>query len=188
MEIRPTSLPDVIELLPKKIGDARGFFSETYSELTFARSGIDIHWVQDNQSYSAERHVLRGLHFQAAPYSQDKLVRVLRGAIFDVAVDIRKRSPTFGQWVGIEVSAARWNQLLIPKGFAHGFLTLVPETEVFYKVSAPYSAECDRAVRHDDPAFGVNWPLEGGSQSFPTKISARRTMPILAVHSASDRG
>jgi dTDP-4-dehydrorhamnose 3,5-epimerase len=120
--------------------------------------------VQDNQSYSAEKHVLRGLHFQVSPVAQDKLIRVLRGSIFDVAVDIRSGSPTYGKWVSCVLSAAKFNQLLVPKGFAHGFLTLEPDVEVLYKVSAPYSPQCDRGIAWNDPAIGIDWPLKPGEQ------------------------
>jgi dTDP-4-dehydrorhamnose 3,5-epimerase len=161
MEIRRLELDGVIEIVPKKLGDARGFFSETYSQKRLAEAGIDIDWVQDNQSFSAEKGVLRGLHFQLAPFAQDKLIRVLRGSIFDVAVDLRKASPTYGKWVSSVLSAEAWNQLLVPKGFAHGFVTLEPNVEVLYKVSAPYSPEHDRGIRWNDPAIGVAWPLEG---------------------------
>jgi dTDP-4-dehydrorhamnose 3,5-epimerase len=160
MEIRRLELDGVIEIVPKKFGDARGFFSETYSQKRLAEAGIDIDWVQDNQSFSAEKGVLRGLHFQLAPFAQDKLIRVLRGSIFDVAVDLRKASPTYGKWVSSVLSAEAWNQLLVPKGFAHGFVTLEPNVEVLYKVSAPYSPEHDRGIRWNDPAIGVAWPLE----------------------------
>jgi dTDP-4-dehydrorhamnose 3,5-epimerase len=161
MEIRKLDLDGVAEITPAKFGDARGFFSETFSRKRFEEAGLVTEWVQDNQSFSAEKSVLRGLHFQVAPFAQDKLVRVLKGSIFDVAVDIRKGSPTFGRWVSCVLSAKAWNQLLIPKGFAHGFLTLEPEAEVFYKVSAAYAPECDRAIRWDDPRISVDWPLDG---------------------------
>ena len=134
--------------------------------------------MQDNQSFSAEKGTLRGLHFQVAPVAQDKLIRVLKGAIFDVAVDIRNGSPTYGKWVSCELSAEKFNQLLIPRGFAHGFLTLVPDVEVLYKVSAPYSPECDRGVRWNDPAIGVAWPLEPGQQ--PVLSGKDAQAPMLA--------
>jgi dTDP-4-dehydrorhamnose 3,5-epimerase len=161
MEIRRLELDGVIEIVPRKFGDARGFFSETYSAKRFAEEGIDIGWVQDNQSFSAEKGVLRGLHFQLAPFAQDKLIRVLRGSIFDVAVDLRKASPSYGKWVSCVLSAEAWNQLLVPKGFAHGFVTLEPDVEVLYKVSAPYAPEHDRGIRWNDPSIGIAWPLEG---------------------------
>lgn len=159
MELRSLGIEGVIEIIPKKFGDGRGYFAETYARSGFHEAGITQDWVQDNQSFSAERGVLRGLHFQVTPFAQDKLIRVLRGSIFDVAVDIRRNSPTFGRWVSCTLSAAAFNQLLVPKGFAHGFVTLEAETEVFYKVSKPYSAACDRSIFYADPDLAVNWPL-----------------------------
>jgi dTDP-4-dehydrorhamnose 3,5-epimerase len=161
MQVRELAIPGVLEIIPPKFGDDRGFFSETYVESKLAGHGVPTGWVQDNQSYSAPVHVLRGLHYQTPPFAQDKLVRVVRGAIYDVAVDIRRGSPHFGKWVGLEVSAKRWNQILVPVGFAHGFITLEPDTEVIYKVTAPYSKECDRAIRWNDPDIGVAWPISG---------------------------
>ena len=163
--------------MPKKFGDARGFFSETWSQQRLAEAGIDIRWVQDNQSFSAERGVLRGLHFQLAPFAQDKLIRVLRGSIFDVAVDLRKGSTSYGKWTSCVVSADKWNQLLVPKGFAHGFMTLEPGVEVLYKVSAPYAPEHDRAIRWNDPAIGIQWPLDGREPVLSAKDGAA---PFLA--------
>jgi dTDP-4-dehydrorhamnose 3,5-epimerase len=177
MEVRRLAIADVVEFIPKKFGDARGFFSETYSRQRMAELGFDIDWVQDNQSHSAASHVLRGLHFQVAPAAQDKLIRVLRGSIFDVAVDLRPGSPSYGKWVSCELSAARFNQLLVPRGFAHGFLTLEPDCEVFYKVSAPYAPEADRAIRYDDPAIAIAWPLAGGAPQLSAKD---RDAPLLA--------
>lgn len=177
MQIRKLKLEGALEVVTKAFGDARGYFSETYSRPRFAEAGIDIDWVQDNQSFSAEQGVLRGLHFQVAPFVQDKLVRVLRGSIFDVLVDLRKGSPTYGQWDSCVLSAERRNQLLVPKGFAHGFLTLEPAVEVFYKVSAPYAPECDRAIRWDDPSIGVAWPLQGRQPVLSAKDAAA---PFLA--------
>ncbi|KQT85127.1 dTDP-4-dehydrorhamnose 3,5-epimerase [Aurantimonas sp. Leaf443] len=161
LSIRPLDIPDVLEITPRKFGDDRGFFSETFNRERMRQAGIDLDWMQDNQSLSAEPFTLRGLHFQTPPVAQDKLVRVLKGRILDVAVDIRRGSPTFAKWVALELSAAAFNQILVPKGFAHGFLTLEPDTEVLYKVSAPYSAEHDRSIRFDDATFGVDWPLGG---------------------------
>lgn len=158
-DIRPTSLEGVLEIVPAKFGDDRGFFSETYNAAHLAKSGIDLTFVQDNHSLSARRGVLRGLHYQLAPRAQDKLIRVVRGAIFDVAVDIRKGSPTFAQWVGVELSAEKWNQLLVPKGFAHGFVTLTENTEVVYKVTNYYAPEHDRSIRYDDPDIAIDWPV-----------------------------
>jgi len=159
MQVRPLGLDGVFEVSPRKFGDDRGFFSETYNAKSFAEAGIDLTFVQDNHSYSAAKGVVRGLHYQLPPFAQDKLVRVTRGAILDVAVDIRKSSRTFGKWVSLEVSAEKWNQILVPKGFAHGFITLVENTEVIYKVTDYYSPEQDRSIRFDDPAIGIEWPL-----------------------------
>lgn len=159
MMVRPLELDGLLEISPSKFGDDRGFFSETYNAKSFAEAGIDLNFVQDNHSYSAAKGVVRGLHYQLPPFAQDKLVRVIRGAILDVAVDIRKSSPTFGKWVALEVSAEKWNQILVPKGFAHGFMTLVDNTEVIYKVTNYYSPEHDRSIRFDDPAIGIEWPL-----------------------------
>ena len=178
MQVNDLGLGGVVEIIPKKFGDARGFFSETYQRQRFLDAGITQDWMQDNQSFSAEKGTLRGLHFQVAPVAQDKLIRVLKGAIFDVAVDIRNGSPTYGKWVSCELSAEKFNQLLIPRGFAHGFLTLVPDVEVLYKVSAPYSPECDRGVRWNDPAIAVAWPLEPGQQ--PVLSGKDAQAPMLA--------
>jgi dTDP-4-dehydrorhamnose 3,5-epimerase len=177
MQVRDLGLKGVLEIVPDRFGDERGFFSETWNAARFRDAGIDLAWVQDNHSLSSAPFVLRGLHFQVPPFAQDKLVRVVRGAIFDVAVDIRHGSPSFGRWIGIEISAQRWNQILVPKGFAHGFLTLVPETEVVYKVSAPYSGEHDRGIRFDDPQVGIDWPL-GGATPVLSEKDARA--PLLA--------
>ncbi|WP_213979716.1 dTDP-4-dehydrorhamnose 3,5-epimerase [Sphingomonas sp. dw_22] len=157
-EFRRLAIPEVIEILPVKQGDHRGFFSEVYKRSAFEAEGISIDWVQDNQSLSAEPGTVRGLHFQAPPFAQAKLVRVLRGAIFDVAVDIRRGSPSYGQWVGLELSSEKFNQLLIPAGFAHGFMTLTPDVEVLYKVDAPYARECEGAIRWNDPELAIEWP------------------------------
>jgi dTDP-4-dehydrorhamnose 3,5-epimerase len=164
MQVNDLGLGGVLEIIPKKHGDARGFFSETYQRQRFIDAGVTQDWMQDNQSYSAEKGVLRGLHFQTAPVAQDKLIRVLKGSIFDVAVDIRNGSATYGKWVARVLSAEAFNQLLIPKGFAHGFLTLEPNVEVLYKVSAPYAPQCDRGILWNDPAIGIAWPLEPGQQ------------------------
>ena len=159
MIVRALSLDGVFEISPRKFGDDRGFFSETYNAKSFAEAGINLTFIQDNHSYSAAKGVVRGLHYQLPPFAQDKLLRVIRGAILDVAVDIRKSSPTFGKWVAQEVSAEKWNQILVPKGFAHGFMTLVENTEVIYKVTNYYSPEHDRSIRFDDPAIGIDWPI-----------------------------
>ena len=160
MEITETALPGVLILTPARHGDARGFFSETWNQRTLATHGIEIDFVQDNESLSAEKGTLRGLHYQSPPAAQDKLVRVVKGAILDVAVDYRQGSPSFGKWVAEELSAENGRQLLAPKGFLHGFLTLTENTQVAYKCSDFYSPECDGAVRFDDPAIGVDWGID----------------------------
>lgn len=157
-EFRRLAIPDVIEVVPPRHGDHRGFFSEVFKRSAFEAEGLRFDWVQDNQSFSAEKGTVRGLHFQAPPFAQAKLVRVLRGAIFDVAVDIRKGSPSYGRWVACELSVEKWNQLLVPAGFAHGFMTLTPDTEVLYKVDAPYARESEGAILWNDPALGIAWP------------------------------
>jgi dTDP-4-dehydrorhamnose 3,5-epimerase len=177
LEINPLGLEGVLELVPKRFGDDRGFFSETYNARRMAEAGIEIAFVQDNHSYSAARGVLRGLHYQLAPKAQTKLVRVMRGAILDVVVDIRRSSPNFGRWVSLEVSAERWNQILVPAGYAHGFVTLVEHTEVVYKVDEYYAPDHDRSLRYDDSAIGIAWPdIAGGFQ-----LSEKdRKAPLLA--------
>lgn len=177
VEVRELGLDGVCELRPGKIEDARGFFSETWNAEKLTHAGIAVNFVQDNQSLSRARGVMRGLHFQTPPYAQDKLVRVLRGSIFDVAVDIRKGSPSFGKWVGLTLSDKDWNQILVPKGFAHGFVTLEPDTEVVYKVSAPYSQPHDRSIRFDDPDIGIEWPLAAAEMVLSVKDA---TAPYLA--------
>ena len=159
LEVRPLDIDGLLEIRPKRFADERGFFSEVWREDRLAEAGIEARFVQDNHSFSTARGVLRGLHFQQPPAAQDKLVRVSRGSIYDVAVDIRNDSPTFGKWAGLVISAAEWNQLFVPSGFAHGFVTLEEDSEVLYKVSAPYSPEHERVVRFDDPAIGIEWPV-----------------------------
>lgn len=159
MDVVSLDIPDVKIIRPKKFGDHRGFFSETYTKKTFEAAGLQYDFVQDNHSLSAEVGTVRGLHFQLPPFAQDKLVRVVRGAILDVAVDIRKDSPTFGRHVSAVISAAEWNQILVPIGFAHGFCTLEPDTEVIYKVTKYYSAEHDRGLLWNDPELGIDWPV-----------------------------
>lgn len=161
MKVTQTKLPGVLLLEPRRFGDDRGFFSESWSRKTLAEHGVDIDFVQDNHSVSAAVNTVRGLHFQSPPHAQAKLVRCGRGRLFDVAVDIRKGSPTFGQWVGYELSFANGQQLLIPEGFLHGFSTREPDTEIIYKCSDYYAPECDGAVRFDDPDLGIDWGLSG---------------------------
>ena len=149
----------LILFTPKRFGDARGWFSETFRHDVWHDLGIHDDFVQDNQSLSKPQDTLRGLHFQLAPKGQVKLVRCLRGALFDVAVDLRQGSPTYGQWLGAELSADNGRQLYIPVGFAHGFVTLEPDTEVLYKVSSYYAPDCDRGLAWNDPEIGIDWSL-----------------------------
>ena len=159
MKIESLAIADVKLITPGKFGDDRGFFSETWNEKTFSNGGISGRFVQDNHAFSATKGTLRGLHFQLPPMAQDKLVRVTRGAILDVAVDIRRSSPTFGRHVAAVLSAANWSQLWVPKGFAHAYCTLEPDTEVIYKVTDYYSPAHDRGIQFDDPALGIAWPV-----------------------------
>ncbi|MCA0056082.1 MULTISPECIES: dTDP-4-dehydrorhamnose 3,5-epimerase [unclassified Mesorhizobium] len=178
LEVRPLGIEGLLEIIPKRHGDARGYFTETWNAARFAEAGLELAFVQDNHSYSAAAGVVRGLHYQLPPRAQDKLLRVVRGSVLDVAVDIRRSSPTFGKWVALEVSAEKGNQILVPKGFAHGFMTLVPHTEVLYKVTDTYSPEHDRSIRFDDPAIGIEWPPPaGGFQLSDKDLKA----PLLAA-------
>ncbi len=159
MKCRSLNIPEVLEIIPTIHKDSRGFFSEVFNEKDLRELGIKMTWMQDNHSVSSEKGVLRGLHFQIPPFDQDKLVRVVRGSILDIVVDIRNGSPSFGKHVSLVVSREKWNQILVPKGFAHGFVTLEPNTEVIYKVSAPYSKEHDRVIRYDDPDLAIDWQV-----------------------------
>lgn len=154
------AIPEVKIIRPKKRSDARGFFSETFNQRDLQNAGIDIAFVQDNHAFSTERSTVRGLHFQTPPFAQDKLVRVAHGAILDVAVDLRVGSPTYGKHVSAVISAERWNQILIPAGFAHGLVTLEPNTSVLYKVSAYYAPEHDKGLLWNDPALEIEWGIE----------------------------
>jgi dTDP-4-dehydrorhamnose 3,5-epimerase len=156
MNIIETALPGVLIIEPRVFGDARGFFMETWNAGAFAAAGLDLAFVQDNHSRS-QKGVLRGLHFQN-PGPQGKLVRVTRGAVFDVAVDLRASSPTFGQWTGVELSAANKRMFWVPEGFAHGFLTLEDDTDFLYKCTAPYAPQSEHTLAWDDPAVGIDWP------------------------------
>lgn len=158
MQVTETDIPAVKLITPRKHGDHRGFFSETYNRKALHDlAGVDLDFVQDNQSLSVEKGVVRGLHYQLPPSAQAKLVRVTRGSILDVAVDIRRGSPTFGKHVSAVISAENWQQILVPVGFAHGFVTLEPNTEVLYKVTAPYSPKDERGILWNDPALGIAW-------------------------------
>ena len=177
MEIIPTALDGIVEIRPPRHGDDRGWFSESYKRHTLRDAGIDIEFVQDNESFSAPIGTLRGLHYQLPPHAQDKLVRVIHGSILDIAVDIRRGSATFGQHVAITLTADEGNQLLVPAGFAHGFCTLEPDVRVAYKVSDIYAPDCERAVRWDDPALGIDWQLPPGG---PTLSGKDAVAPLLA--------
>lgn len=158
MHFEALEITDVKLIKPVRHGDSRGYFSEVFKNDWFREMIADVTFVQDNESLSQQAGTVRGLHFQTEPYAQGKLVRCIRGALLDVAVDIRKGSPTFGKWVAAELSAENGEQLWVPAGFAHGFMTLVADTMINYKVTAPYSAENDRGVKWDDPAIGIKWP------------------------------
>lgn len=169
-------IPGLIEITPRRIGDDRGYFAETFREDAFAQAAGPVHFVQENQSLSARAGTVRGLHFQSHPMAQGKLVRCVQGAIWDVAVDIRHGSPTFGQWVGVELTPQACNQLWIPAGFAHGFCTLLPDSIVTYKVTNYYSPEHDKGVLWNDPAIGVVWPDVADAQTLSGKD---RVQPML---------
>jgi dTDP-4-dehydrorhamnose 3,5-epimerase len=175
MKIEETGLSGLKVLTPLRFGDTRGFFSESWNKRLLAQHGIEFDFVQDNHSLSAAVNTVRGLHFQAPPHAQTKLVRCGKGQLFDVAVDIRAGSPTFGKWFGIELSFENGKQLLVPAGFLHGFSTRAPETEIIYKCTDYYDAAADGAVRFDDPAIGVDWGLSG-----PAILSDKdRAAPLL---------
>ena len=177
LEIRPLALDGVVEIRPPRFGDERGFFSPVWSAGDLVAAGFELDFVQDSHSYSAARGVLRGLHYQARPAAQQKLVRVSRGSVFDVAVDVRQGSPTFGLWAGLTLSAELWNQLLVPEGFAHGFVTLEEDTEVQYKVTASYRPDLERSIRYDDPDIGIDWPVPASE----IRLSARdQAAPLLS--------
>ena len=182
MQVEALRIQDVKLLTPKIFRDERGFFSETYNRQVLAAAGIDRTFVQDNQSLSRSKGVLRGLHFQIVPHPQGKLVRVTRGAIFDVAVDIRRGSPSFGQHVSTTLSAENWSQLWIPEGFAHGFCTLEPDTEVIYKVTDFYAPECDRGLAWDDPDLGIAWPLSETQALLSDKDRSHPRLRDLPTH------
>ncbi|MCK0067969.1 dTDP-4-dehydrorhamnose 3,5-epimerase [Kordiimonas laminariae] len=160
MQAEALSLPGVYLFSPKKFGDDRGFFSETFNARAFEEVVPGVNFVQDNQSLSRDVGVIRGMHFQTPPYTQGKLVRVTRGKVLDVIVDIRKGSPTYGKHIGVELSAENWQQLWVPKGFAHGFCTLEPDTEFCYKVDDYYEPEHDAGIAFDDPDLGIEWPID----------------------------
>lgn len=177
MEFTNLAIEAVKLIRPRRISDARGYFAETWNRKTFLDAGIDVDFVQDNGSYSRLAKTIRGFHFQTPPMAQSKLVRVARGSIFDVAVDLRQASPSFGRHVSAVLTALGGEQLFIPAGFAHGFCTLEPDTEVAYKISGLYSPQHDTGIAWDDPALGIEWPLEGRE---PTISDRDRKLPRLA--------
>lgn len=160
MKVTKTEIEGLLIVEPQVFGDYRGWFMETWTKKKMEEAGIDIDFIQDNQSYSAQKGTLRGLHFQKDPKSQTKLLRCTRGEILDVAVDLRRGSPTFKKWVSVVLSAENKKQFLIPKGFGHGFVTLTDDVEVQYKVDEYYAPECDRSIRFDDPEIGVDWGVK----------------------------
>lgn len=176
MQMTDTEIVDVKILEPKKFGDERGFFSETWNATAMADAGLDITFVQDNHAYSRDAGTVRGLHYQLMPRAQGKLVRVARGAVLDVAVDIRKGSPTFGKHVAVELSSDNWRQLWVPAGFAHGYCTLAPDTELLYKVTDFYSPDHDCGILWNDPALGINWPVNNADVILSVKD---KVMPLL---------
>jgi dTDP-4-dehydrorhamnose 3,5-epimerase len=177
MQIEKTKLDGVLVLTPARHGDARGFFSESWNARRMGEAGLHYDFVQDNHSVSATPGTVRGLHYQSPPHAQAKLVRCGRGALFDVAVDFRAGSDTFGQWVGVELTQDNGRQLMIPAGFLHGFVTRVPDTEIIYKCTDYYAPDCDGAVRWDDPDIGIDWGL-GTDQAVLSSKDA--TAPMLA--------
>ena len=159
--ITPLAIPEVLLITPKRHGDARGWFSETWSRKTFSELGVAADFVQDNQAFSSRKGTIRGLHFQQAPHAQAKLVRALKGAIYDVAVDVRQGSPTYGRWVAAELTAQGGEQLFVPRGFAHAYCTLTDDCEIFYKVDGLYAPQTEGGLIWNDPDLGIAWPLDG---------------------------
>jgi dTDP-4-dehydrorhamnose 3,5-epimerase len=182
MEIRPLEIADVKLVKPTRFVDARGFFSEVYRTSAFADAGLAVAFVQDNHSRSNAAGTVRGLHFQLPPHAQDKLVRVARGRILDVAVDVRRKSPTFGRHVAVELSAENWLQLFIPVGFAHGYCTLEPDTEVLYKASAAYAPQADAGILWNDADLAIAWPVavrDALLSEKDTRLPRLRDAPVL---------
>jgi dTDP-4-dehydrorhamnose 3,5-epimerase len=159
MEVKELELAGVLLLRPRRFADARGYFVETYNKDTFGKAGIDVTFVQDNQSLSRAAGTVRALHFQVPPFAQAKLVRVLRGSVYDVVVDVRRGSPTYGRWIAVELDAESGEELFVPRGFAHGFCTLVPDTEVAYKVDNRYAPDHDSGIVWNDPTLAIPWPV-----------------------------
>jgi dTDP-4-dehydrorhamnose 3,5-epimerase len=182
LSVEPTAIPDVKLVTPQRFGDHRGYFCETYNRQRFADAGITTDFVQDNHSLSVAVGTVRGLHFQSPPFAQAKLIRVVRGRIFDVAVDIRRSSPTYGRHVAVELSAENGHQLLVPIGFAHGFCTLKPNTEIAYKVSAYYSAAHDHGLAFDDPDLAIAWPVPSAEAILSDKDRRNPRLADLPVY------
>ncbi len=180
MKVTKTFIEDLFVIEPKVFGDHRGWFFESYSKEKLEGQGLTAEFVQDNHSLSGQKGTLRGLHYQAAPKTQTKLVRCTRGAVLDVAVDLRRKSPTYKKWFAVELSAANFKQFWLPKGFAHGFLTLEDDCEVQYKVDAYYAPECDRNIRYDDPEIGIDWGITN-----PILSEKDRGAPFLAESDAN---
>jgi dTDP-4-dehydrorhamnose 3,5-epimerase len=182
MELLKTAIQGVLVLRPARFVDARGFFSETFRRSWMEEAGLPTGWVQDNHSLSAAIGTIRGLHFQVPPRAQSKLVRVTQGSVFDVAVDLRRGSSTYGRHVAVTLSAANWEQLFVPEGFAHGYCTLEPDTEVLYKVTDYYSPEHDRGLLWSDPALGIDWPVPSEAALVSERDRAHPTLAALPDH------
>lgn len=178
-EITPQDVPDLLVVTPRRFGDARGWFEETYAAAALAEAGFTRAFVQDNHAMSASKGVVRGLHFQAPPRAQDKLLRVARGAILDVAVDIRRGSPTYGRAVAVELSEENGRQLLVPRGFAHGYVTLTDRSDVLYKVTDAYAPETEGGLLWSDPALGIDWPVAPGEATVNARDAAWLTLAEL---------
>lgn len=181
MQIETTALQGLLILTPARFGDSRGFFSESWNRARMAEHGINIDFVQDNHSLSRQSGTVRGLHFQTPPHAQTKLVRCGRGALLDIAVDIRAGSPTYGQWFATELNAENGRQLLVPTGFAHGFVTLCDDTEIIYKCSDYYAPECDRAIAHDDPDLAIDWGVSRAKRTLSDKDANAPTLAELST-------
>jgi dTDP-4-dehydrorhamnose 3,5-epimerase len=182
MIVRSLAIPEVKLIVPSIFRDERGFFSETHNSKSFKAAGIDAEFVQDNHSLSRPKGVVRGLHFQVPPHAQGKLVRVTHGAVFDVAVDVRRGSPSYGRHVSAVLSAENWAQLWIPVGFAHGFCTLKADTEVLYKVTDYYAPECDRGIKWNDPALGIEWPIAAAEAILSAKDAKNALLSELPAY------
>ena len=176
MKITPTDISDVLLIEPKRFGDHRGYFAETFKASALKDAGVELNWVQDNESLSATVGTVRGLHFQTPPSAQDKLVRCVQGSLLDVAVDIRVGSPTYGKHVSAVLSAENGHQLLVPAGFAHGFATLLPDTLVQYKVTNPYAPDCDAGIAWNDPALAIDWQISAEKAVLSEKDTKHPTL------------